>query len=69
MIEDKECLKEILEKLKELKGRNANQRSFLPGWKNLSKNELINKLQETLDCFDEDLNEIIKFIELKKELK
>ena len=50
--------KRVKEFIKELKGRNANQRRFLPEWKSLSKAELYKRLIETLDCFDNDINEL-----------
>jgi len=49
--------KDVRRFIQDLKVRNANQRRFLPGWRNLSKAELYQHLVDTLRCFDEDIDE------------
>ena len=66
--QDKEFIKKLNEGKRELKERNQRQRQWIPQWKLLSKQELLNKLIETLDSFDKDIDELIKIKKLAGDL-
>jgi len=63
----KEFIKLIKKGKENLKGRNKSQRAFIPCWRNLSREKLVDKLYESLDSFDKDIDEMLDINKLAGE--